>query len=392
MIVERLPTSLINFLTEVESLGFSLTLVGGVPRDFLFADMIGDDFDFEIRANKKIETAEWPLYYQKLLDFVVSKKLPYKVLPYLITRVDLGDFKLEFSSPRIEVNKEDNFSHHHFDATLDSNLSHEISFRRRDFTINAIGFKLDLKNNCDELIDPYDGVHDLKEGVLKNISDDFFHDSVRFLRLVRFHIKFDRFVIDSDLLDKLSRFNLTKLSVHHFKEELFKSSPGKFLNLFQRLVKEHSLKIPPEFSVWTNFSFASDLTSKEDVLAFVFLQEQGEADKVAHFFSLPAKTLKDLKSFYQSYEYVSRVDQNDLKILISKKAEDVLGVQFFKELKNLEEKKAWKEHLHLGEDLPIGWKDWAGTTVDQNELDTLPASMRSYLIFYKALKQKYSHG
>lgn len=393
MIIERLPTSLKDFLAEVESLGFVLTLVGGVPRDFLFLDIIGNDFDFEIRADRKIEMNAWPLYYQKLQDFLQSKNLPFKILPYLITRVEFGEYKLEFSSPRTEINREGDFSHHHFEAMLDSNLPYDISFRRRDFTINAVGIKFDFKNDTDELVDPYGGVFDIKNGVLKNITDDFFHDSVRFLRLIRFQLKFDRFMIDAEVLNKLSRFNLTKLSIHHFTEELFKSTPGKFLNLFGKLVKDYHLQVPPDFSVWLKFSFNPELNSKEELLGFVFLQNEAEAKQVEKFFSLPVKILKDLRSFYASYEYISRIRIDELKSICGTKVEIALNDPLFKELKNLDEKKVWCAHLHLKEsELPVDWNDWTGINVDSKEIEVLPAALRSYLIYYKALQKKFSDG
>jgi hypothetical protein len=59
MIIERLPASIHEFLKDVESLGFVLTLVGGIPRDFFFADTIGHDFDFEIRASVDVSPSEW---------------------------------------------------------------------------------------------------------------------------------------------------------------------------------------------------------------------------------------------------------------------------------------------------------------------------------------------
>lgn len=405
MIIERLPTAIADFLREVESLGFVLTLVGGGPRDLIFADSLGKDLDFEIRANREVETAQWPLYYQRLLEFLKQKKTSFKVLPYLITRVEIDAFKLEFSSPRIEKSLEENFTHHHFEATLDSRLDYKLSFKRRDFTINAIGLKLNMQQMRDEIVDPWNGVDDLKNGLMRAISEDFTHDSVRFLRLVRFQIKFNRFVMAPELIASLKQFNLTKLSVHHFKEEMFKSIPGKFLNLFNKLINQHHLAVSNEFNWIKEFTFHPELMTKEEILGFVFLQNKSAAEKVSAFFNLPAKCLKDLQSFIQSWENLSLISVSTLQMMAAKDYAETLTDSFFKDCRNIDEKKIWIKHLRLTShhssydsfcdpfwDLPFGPEDWASITLSAEEKNAVAPAQRSYLIYVVALKRKYTHG
>lgn len=400
MIIERLPTAVSDFLREVESLGFVLTLVGGGPRDLIFADTLGEDLDFEIRANREVEITQWPSYYQRLSEFLKQKKISFKVLPYLITRVEIDAFKLEFSSPRIEKNLHENFSHHHFEATLDSRLDYKLSFKRRDFTINAIGLKLNMQQMRDEIVDPWNGVDDLKKGLLRAISEDFTHDSVRFLRLVRFQIKFNRFVMVPELMASLNQFNLTKLSVHHFKEEMFKSIPGKFLNLFNKLIQRNQLVTSNDFKWIEEFTFYPDLMTKEEILGFVFLQNKSAAEKVSAFFNLPAKCLKDLQSFFQSWENLSHISVSKLQALATKDYAESFTDSFFKDCKNIDEKKIWIKHLHLSSHLspldlpalPFGPEDWASMTLSAEEKNAVAPAQRSYLIYLMALKRKYNHG
>ncbi len=61
------------------------------------------------------------------------------------------------------------------DVTLEEDLA------RRDLTINAIAADASGK-----LIDPYGGVQDLRDGVLRHVSDAFVEDPVRLLRIARF--------------------------------------------------------------------------------------------------------------------------------------------------------------------------------------------------------------
>jgi tRNA nucleotidyltransferase (CCA-adding enzyme) len=70
------------------------------------------------------------------------------------------------------------------DVTLEQDLA------RRDLTINAIA-----RDVSGKLIDPYNGVADLKAGVLRHVSDAFVEDPVRILRLARFCARFPRFTV-----------------------------------------------------------------------------------------------------------------------------------------------------------------------------------------------------
>jgi len=61
----------------------------------------------------------------------------------------------------------------------------EEDLRRRDLTINAIA-----KAEDGTLIDPFQGRKDLKDGVLRHVSDAFAEDPVRILRVARFAARF----------------------------------------------------------------------------------------------------------------------------------------------------------------------------------------------------------
>lgn len=395
MILQLISPPILNFLEDIENLGFSLCLVGGIPRDFFYTKTIGRDFDFEIRPDQKTNLTldTWPLYYKKLHHYLSDKKIPYTELPYLITRVEFLGVHFEFSSPRSEKNIPDNFSHHHFEALLDPGLSYELSFSRRDFSINAIGIELHLKKRKEKIIDPFLGMEDLKEGIIKNITDDFFLDSVRFLRLIRFKLKFEKFTIDPLLYQNLSKFNLTKLSFYHFKEELFKSRPGAFLNKFSEIVMEQQLNIPPEFQFWLNYNFPENLTTQDELLFFVFLQKAEDAQHLAHFFSMPEKRLKDLKSFFQSYEAIKHLKQTEVTQLLALPEEEALKHPILKDLKNLEEKKEWRRIYPQGLNtkLLIDWDDWGAIRINNDELLQINPAARSYYQFYKTLKMKFSH-
>ncbi len=70
------------------------------------------------------------------------------------------------------------------DVTLEQDLL------RRDFTINAIAQEFDGKHADGKLIDPHNGIADLRAGVLRHVSAAFGEDPVRILRAARFAARF----------------------------------------------------------------------------------------------------------------------------------------------------------------------------------------------------------
>lgn len=77
-----------------------------------------------------------------------------------------------------------------FQCYFDPSVTLEEDLKRRDLTINAIAQTLNGK-----LIDPYGGVKDLKQKILRHISEAFAEDPVRILRVARFAARFGNFKI-----------------------------------------------------------------------------------------------------------------------------------------------------------------------------------------------------
>ena len=75
------------------------------------------------------------------------------------------------------------------DVTLEEDL------RRRDLTINAMA-----RGPDGTLVDPWGGERDLREGVLRHVSEAFAEDPVRILRLARFAARFERFRVAPETL------------------------------------------------------------------------------------------------------------------------------------------------------------------------------------------------
>jgi tRNA nucleotidyltransferase (CCA-adding enzyme) len=74
------------------------------------------------------------------------------------------------------------------DVTLEQDLA------RRDLTINAMA-----RDESGQLIDPFGGARDLKEGVLRHVSEAFAEDPVRILRVARFAARYGFRIADETL-------------------------------------------------------------------------------------------------------------------------------------------------------------------------------------------------
>ena len=80
------------------------------------------------------------------------------------------------------------------EVTLDQDLA------RRDLTINAIAKVVGTKTNDGQaqLIDPFNGLADIKSKTLRHVSDAFAEDPVRILRVARFSARFADFTVSPE--------------------------------------------------------------------------------------------------------------------------------------------------------------------------------------------------
>lgn len=166
-------------------------LVGGAVRD-LFLGKASKDYDFVIR---NVEP-------QKLQEFLTKIGVV-----NLVGKV-FGVFKfvpLSFYSEFKEKNLEPfdlaiprtehaylSGGYRDFEVQSDPYLPIEADLSRRDFTINAIAFLVDENNP--KILDPFSGVRDLEEGVIRTVNepeDRFREDYSRMLRAIRFACQLD---------------------------------------------------------------------------------------------------------------------------------------------------------------------------------------------------------
>jgi tRNA nucleotidyltransferase (CCA-adding enzyme) len=87
---------------------------------------------------------------------------------------------IEFAPPRAE--RSTGPGRHDFEIAADPSLSIEDDMARRDFTVNAVARRLDTG----DLVDPFGGVDDLKNGILRTVGPrSFAEDPLRIVRGLR---------------------------------------------------------------------------------------------------------------------------------------------------------------------------------------------------------------
>lgn len=140
--------------------------VGGAVRDELLG-IAHQDSDWVVVGATPQEMID--LGYQQ-----VGKDFPVFLHP---------ESREEYALARTERKTAPGYTGFQFYAAPDVSLAEDL--RRRDLTINAIAQTTD-----GEIIDPFGGLHDLKQRTLRHVSPAFAEDPVRILRLARFAARF----------------------------------------------------------------------------------------------------------------------------------------------------------------------------------------------------------
>jgi tRNA nucleotidyltransferase (CCA-adding enzyme) len=123
-------------------------------------------------------------------DWVVVGATPEKLLELGYTQVGC-DFPVflhptsheEYALARTERKTSRGYTG--FSVHAAPNVTLEDDLRRRDLTINAMALDRD-----GQLIDPFNGLADLRAGILRHVSPAFVEDPVRILRVARFAARF----------------------------------------------------------------------------------------------------------------------------------------------------------------------------------------------------------
>lgn len=214
MIIPKILHTLSKTLTLK---GAKLIIVGGSVRDH-FLGIEAKDFDIEVYGLATIEELEEILKTFGRVELVGKS---FGVLKFIYQ----GE-EYDFSFPRTEVKIAK--GHKGFSCLIDGNYSYERAAKRRDFTVNAMGYDIEKKS----FLDPFGGRGDMKEKVLRHIDDEtFMEDPLRIYRGVQFCARFGYVMDDktkelcSIMIEKGALEELAKERVYEeFKKLLLKAS------------------------------------------------------------------------------------------------------------------------------------------------------------------------
>ncbi|MCQ2066043.1 MAG: CCA tRNA nucleotidyltransferase [Bacteroidaceae bacterium] len=182
-----------------DRLGMECYVVGGYVRD-LFLERPGKDIDVVV-VGSGIEIAK---AFGKALGRGTSVSV---FRTFGTAQVRRGSLEVEFVGARKESYRHDSRNPIVEDGTLEDDQN------RRDFTINAMAICLNGAR-FGELVDPFDGIYDLQDRIIRTPLDPditFSDDPLRMMRCIRFATQLN-FYIEDETFSSLER-NRDRISI-----------------------------------------------------------------------------------------------------------------------------------------------------------------------------------
>ncbi len=198
---EHLQHKVFKCISEcADELGLETYVIGGYVRDVILQRKEPKDIDV-VCVGSGIELAK------KVAQKLHGKPQVQVFKNFGTAMVLHGDLELEFVGARKESYRRDSRKPIVENGTLEDDQN------RRDFTINALALCLN-KERFGELVDPFNGMEDLANGIIKTPLDSditYSDDPLRMLRGVRFATQLD-FTIEEESYKALKR-NAKRLEI-----------------------------------------------------------------------------------------------------------------------------------------------------------------------------------
>ncbi|MFO7721918.1 MAG: HD domain-containing protein [Bacteroidales bacterium] len=207
---EAIDNKLFRIISEAsETIGQPSYVVGGFVRDLLLGN---PDKDIDIvTVGSGIDLAK------RVADMLGSRPKVTIFRNFGTAMLQSGEYEVEFVGARKESYSSETRKPAVEDGTLEDDQ------RRRDFTINAMSISLNRKD-FGELIDPFNGIRDLHDKLIRTPLDPvitFSDDPLRMLRAIRFAAKLGfRIHEDAFTAIKTTRDRISILSMERIADEL----------------------------------------------------------------------------------------------------------------------------------------------------------------------------
>ena len=207
-LIERAPLAS-SLADAFKSAGYRLALVGGPVRDAILG-RLGNDLDFTTDARPEATKKILKVWAENIWDTGIA---------FGTVAGKRGDTTVEVTTYRTEVYEIDSRKP---EVEYGDNIQGDLS--RRDFTVNAMA--LELTQGAPIFIDPYNGLQDLANRILRtptSATNSFSDDPLRMMRAARFASQLN-FEVSPDVLEAMKNMagRISIISPERVREELTK--------------------------------------------------------------------------------------------------------------------------------------------------------------------------
>lgn len=198
-----LPEKVSFIINTLMRAGYEAYAVGGCVRDVM---LNRTPMDWDITTSAK------PHEVKQLFGHTIDTGILHGTVTVMLEQEGF-----EVTTYRIDGEYED--ARHPKEVSFTSDLLEDL--KRRDFTINAMAY-----NDAQGLVDAFDGVGDLKRGIIRCVgraTERFSEDALRMLRAVRFSAQLG-FVLEEETRAAIVELapNIAKVSAERIQMELVK--------------------------------------------------------------------------------------------------------------------------------------------------------------------------
>ncbi|RLC34687.1 hypothetical protein DRH14_02360 [Candidatus Shapirobacteria bacterium] len=206
---KQIPKPVIDIIQKFNQHQAEIYIVGGAVRDLILNQSIHDwDFATNLTTNQMHELFPKNSFCNNnygTFSIVGPHKQIFEITTY---------------------RKDEQYSDSRHPSKLNWGKSIKEDLGRRDFTVNTIALKINLKNKSFQLIDPFNGQQDIKNKIIRsvgNASDRFSEDALRMLRAVRLACQLS-FVIEDKTFSAIQKqaHLLSNIAGERIRDELFK--------------------------------------------------------------------------------------------------------------------------------------------------------------------------